>query len=507
MSKARILAVDDQRYFRELLEGLLREEGYEVETVSSAEEALHVLERDTFDVVVTDLVMPGVDGAELVSRIKERLPEQEIVMVTGVVDVKTAVEAMKRGATDYILKPFDRNTLADSLEKILRGRRLKEEHARLLDENLEYMSVLDLYERVTGLYANLSVESLGERLIEGLSLITNAQGGVLWLAETLESKQLILKGVRGIIRIEEEATSLQADDLGPAFESMVDSGHPVLLPRPNQLDGTALFVPLRHGSDLIGLARLTDPVDGGEFGNRRLAACEKFAQHASSALVNALRFHALERRSFRDPNTQAYTHTFFLDATRNEIQKAARFGRAFSLIQVELGSLGGLRRRTSDGEFSGWLVDLVEHIATALRSTDLLAARSDNHYEVLLPETDAVGAAILKQRIRDRVEESDVLSAMAPDLRDELAIAAVTYPTDGTQVETLDEAASARLASDRESPVRKLELRGASFSRVIDRLLEEGTPASAEMSAEATRLLLREVEHRPRERGPLFMSP
>ncbi|MCP4039115.1 MAG: response regulator, partial [bacterium] len=171
MSKARILAVDDQRYFRELLEGLLREEGYEVETVSSAEEALHVLERDTFDVVVTDLVMPGVDGAELVSRIKERLPEQEIVMVTGVVDVKTAVEAMKRGATDYILKPFDRNTLADSLEKILRGRRLKEEHARLLDENLEYMSVLDLYERVTGLYANLSVESLGERLIEGLSLI------------------------------------------------------------------------------------------------------------------------------------------------------------------------------------------------------------------------------------------------------------------------------------------------------------------------------------------------
>ncbi|MBW1885269.1 MAG: response regulator, partial [Deltaproteobacteria bacterium] len=142
MSKARILAVDDQRYFRELIEGLLQEEGYEVETVSTAVEALHLLDREVFDIVITDLVMPGVDGTELVGRIKERLPEQDIVMVTGVVDVKTAVEAMKQGATDYILKPFDRNTLADSLSKILQRRRLRDEHARLMTENLEYMGVL-----------------------------------------------------------------------------------------------------------------------------------------------------------------------------------------------------------------------------------------------------------------------------------------------------------------------------------------------------------------------------
>ncbi len=108
MSKARILAVDDQRYFRELIEGLLDDEGYSVQTCGSAEEALHVLEREDFDVVVTDLVMPGIDGAELVRRIKERRPDQDVVMVTGVVDVKTAVDTMKLGATDYILKPFDR---------------------------------------------------------------------------------------------------------------------------------------------------------------------------------------------------------------------------------------------------------------------------------------------------------------------------------------------------------------------------------------------------------------
>ena len=183
MSKARILAVDDQRYFRELIERLLEGEGYAVRTCASGEEALRILEREYFDIVVTDLVMPAVDGAALIRRVKERLPDQDVVMVTGVVDVKTAVEAMKIGATDYILKPFDRGTLTDSLNKILATRRIKDEHARLMEENLEFMGLLSLVERASGLHSTLSVAPLAERLIEGLCLETRSQSGVLWAAE------------------------------------------------------------------------------------------------------------------------------------------------------------------------------------------------------------------------------------------------------------------------------------------------------------------------------------
>ena len=124
MPKGRVLAVDDQRYFRELIEGLLREEGYEVRTASSGEEALHVLGHGDFDVVITDLVMPVMSGTDLVQRIKEHNPDQDVVVVTGVVDVKSAVDAMKIGANDYLLKPFDRQTLAASLDTILARRRL-----------------------------------------------------------------------------------------------------------------------------------------------------------------------------------------------------------------------------------------------------------------------------------------------------------------------------------------------------------------------------------------------
>jgi FixJ family two-component response regulator/GGDEF domain-containing protein len=507
MSKARILAVDDQRYFRELIEGLLQEEGYEVETVSTAVEALHLLDREVFDIVITDLVMPGVDGTELVGRIKERLPEQDIVMVTGVVDVKTAVEAMKQGATDYILKPFDRNTLADSLSKILQRRRLRDEHARLMTENLEYMGVLSLYERASALYSTLAVEPLAERLIEGLCLETHAQGGVVWIADDLESSRLTLKGVRGIIRVEEEAQELAANDLGGDLDALLEPGSPVLLPRPIDQESSALFVPLRFDGALIGLARLTDPLDGGEFSDRDRMAAEKFSSHGVTALVNALRYRALERRSFRDPTTLAYTQDFYQDAVRNEVQKAARFGHSFSMIHIDLGPLAALRRRASDGDFSRWILDLVEHLRSALRSADLLASRDESHYDVLLPETDAVGAAVLKQRIRGLIEQSEILSSVAPDLCGALALAAVTYPTDGTQLENLSRLIEARLERDQTSPLRTLSIGERKFSGAIDRLLEEGASERAELSVEATQLLLSEVERRPRDRGLLFLSP
>jgi GGDEF domain-containing protein len=159
-------------------------------------------------------------------------------------------------------------------------------------------------------------------------------------------------------------------------------------------------VPLRRGSTTLGLLRLTDRLDGGEFGDPQRAAAEKFAGFAGQALDNAQRFRTLERRSFRDPVTKAYTRAYFDDVTNNELRKAARFGRTFSLLRIELAGLGDYRSRASEAEFSSFAEAACACVARALRATDLLAAESDTRFCVLLPETDALGAAVLKRRIR-----------------------------------------------------------------------------------------------------------
>ena len=107
MPKGRILAVDDQRYFRELIEGLLREEGYEVQTASSGEEALRILDHGVFDAVVTDLSMVGMGGLELCERISANRPDVPVIILTGHGTIDLAVTAIKEGAEQFLTKPVE----------------------------------------------------------------------------------------------------------------------------------------------------------------------------------------------------------------------------------------------------------------------------------------------------------------------------------------------------------------------------------------------------------------
>lgn len=517
MPRARILAVDDQLYFRVFLEDLLVQEGYEVRTAAGGEEALHLFEREDFDVVLTDLVMPGVDGGQLVQRIKDLRPEQDVVVITSVGDVKTAVDAMKLGATDYLLKPIDRTVLARALEGLLQRRRLREEHARLMAENLEFMGAFSLYERGLGLLSTLSVETLADRIVEGFCLETHAHGGVLWLARETDPRKLRLTAVRGLVRLEDEPEELALEALPPEVALLADplrlSFFAPALEEPKEEEpgtpppGATLFVPLRRGSATLGLLRLTDRLDGGEFGDPQRAVAEKFASFAAQALDNAQRFRTLERRSFRDPVTKAYTRAYFDDVTNNELRKAARFGRTFSLLRVELEGLGDYRARASEAEFSAFAEAACACVARALRATDLLAAESETRFCVLLPETDALGAAVLKRRIRSALERSDAVRALDAAVRPELLLGAATFPTDGTQPEALWDVLEARVDEDRRSLLRSLELEATPFRGLVDALLAEGVTGRPEFGEQMTRFLLDEVSRRPDQRGLLFVAP
>ena len=499
MAKARILAVDDQRYFRVYLEDLLVQQGFEVHTASSGEEALHLMERELYDVVVSDLVMPGLAGVELVERVKGRFPELDVVVVTSVGDVRTAVEAMRSGASDYLLKPLDATLLARSLEAILQRKRLRHEHASLMAENLEYLGVLSIYERTMALFSTLAVEPLADRIVEGLCLEARAQGGIAWLARPDDSARLRLAAARGLVRVEREPEELSLEALPP------DLG-PLLRPDATPFAaGAALVVPLRHEGRLLGVVRLTDKLSGASFDDRDCAVAERFAVPAGIAASNALRFRALEHRSFRDPVTKAYTWAFFEDVVRNEIRKAGRFGRSFSLLKVELAGVAVLRRELPDTEFAAWLERLAFQVGRVLRTTDLLAAETDSRFAVLLPETDALGAAVLKRRIGEVLERGELLRGERPVPR--LHLAAASYPVDGTQLEELTRVLGARLAEDRDSLVHSLGLEHKPFPILLDSLAGRGEPLGSDAIEQVLRFVLTEVERRAAERGILCVAP
>jgi two-component system NtrC family response regulator/two-component system response regulator HydG len=134
--KARIVVIDDEVNAAAALETLLREDGYEVERAHDARAGLSLLERTEADIVLTDLRMPGMDGLQLLGRVKEIRPETMVILMTAYGTVKTAVKAMKLGAEDYLSKPIDVEELEVILEKALDKKRLLEE-TRVLRERVQ----------------------------------------------------------------------------------------------------------------------------------------------------------------------------------------------------------------------------------------------------------------------------------------------------------------------------------------------------------------------------------
>jgi len=129
--QAHILAVDDEHLIRWSLEQSLTEQGYVVQTAASAEDALKLIREETPDLMLVDIQLPGMSGLELLERAKEVDEEIVVLMISALTDLKTAVEAMKRGAFDYIKKPFDLDELAINIRKALENRDLKREVAQL----------------------------------------------------------------------------------------------------------------------------------------------------------------------------------------------------------------------------------------------------------------------------------------------------------------------------------------------------------------------------------------
>lgn len=105
--RTEILVVDDEKDMCDALSDALMSEGYKVETSLSGEDALEKLNKGAFNIVIADIKMPGIDGLELLRRVKKTSPEIDVILITGYESMETAISAVKHGASDYITKPFD----------------------------------------------------------------------------------------------------------------------------------------------------------------------------------------------------------------------------------------------------------------------------------------------------------------------------------------------------------------------------------------------------------------
>jgi two-component system response regulator PilR (NtrC family) len=117
--KNRLLVVDDEESLRTVLCSELVSEGFKVQNAGDGDEAIAILDKEEFDLVLLDIKMPRVNGFDVLKHVKEKHPETKVVMLTGFADLKNAIESKKLGAEDFVSKPYDLVDLLTTIERVL----------------------------------------------------------------------------------------------------------------------------------------------------------------------------------------------------------------------------------------------------------------------------------------------------------------------------------------------------------------------------------------------------
>jgi DNA-binding NtrC family response regulator len=131
MEKMKMMLVDDEERFLSTTQKLLTKKGYDVVTAGSGAEALEILKNKSIHVVILDVKMPGMDGIETLKKIKMNFPITEVIMLTGHATVESAVDGLKSGATDYLMKPTSIDELIEKAEEAFNKWKLLEEKIRM----------------------------------------------------------------------------------------------------------------------------------------------------------------------------------------------------------------------------------------------------------------------------------------------------------------------------------------------------------------------------------------
>jgi DNA-binding NtrC family response regulator len=183
-----VLVVDDKDSMRTMLSQTLHEEGYQVDVVDGGKKALDLARLKSYDIVLTDLKMPSMDGLEVLSSLKEIDSDMAVIIMTAYGTVESAVEAMKKGAFDFITKPFDPDHLSVLIERALENRRLIAENSLLREElaqNLGFSEIIGQNEKMKEV----------SRLIQK---VAGSDTSVLLLGESGTGKELFARAIHNL---------------------------------------------------------------------------------------------------------------------------------------------------------------------------------------------------------------------------------------------------------------------------------------------------------------------
>lgn len=291
----RVLVVDDEKVIREILSDFLSMEGYVVRTVEDGLAALEELEQRSYNLVITDLKMPRMGGLELLEEVNRRAWNMLCVIMTGFGTVETAIEAMKKGAYDYILKPFKVEEVIHIVQRGLEKQRLQE-------ENIQLKEALSIYTMSEALTKTLSLDNILDIIVSTTLRESRADVATLMLVES--------DGGQFEVCTRQSTEGFASDDGSEALNLVEILEHyredrPVLYhgnranrfflrESPARKVESFISMPLKIRLEIIGMLNVYSYTRGNKFSEGQRKMLSILADRASSAIDNARLYQNLQ---------------------------------------------------------------------------------------------------------------------------------------------------------------------------------------------------------------------
>jgi diguanylate cyclase (GGDEF)-like protein len=401
---AAVLLVDDERFARTVYSDYLRVAGYDVQVAESADAALAALRARRFDLLITDIILPGADGLELLGEAKRLDPNLEVIVITALDRVDPAVRAMKSGASDYLVKPVTPEALQISVQRCLSAR-------ALLAENMALRAHLRLFETCQRITASLDHDRAVELALGAASAELGAAGAVFLEGEG---------GAPGAIAGRSGLDPAAAEALAAAVREAPTSPAARAL---SLRDGTrALVLPVADGASRLGVlaaAGLDAPAD-----DARLRSAEFVCSHLALALRTLGHLRQVEHLAYLDDLTHLY-NTRFLDLV---LERELRGGRPFTVLFLDLDRFKGVNDQHGHLVGSRLLVEVGRVLKGCVRDDDVVARYGGDEYVAVLIGIDSGGALKVAERIRRSIEDHVFLSREDVRLRLTASIGLASCP-------------------------------------------------------------------------------
>ena len=313
--KARILVVDDEEQVVQIFRDLLTQQGYQVESSDDGDDAIRKVTTGSFDLVLTDINLPGVDGLEVVRAAKAADKDTVVILITGYASTTTAIDALRQGAYDYITKPFDLWETAKAIERGLTYRTLTlgnrqlidqlevanaelQHHEEILKRKIERAThrLAALYEAGKAMSQSLSLQSTCEVAVAQAARITGARACLLFLHDSASDDY----AAEAAFGVPPERFKALRFGMGLGYHGqVVQNAQPVLVSDLRESVGVeevlaalraenALIAPLVSNDSVIGTLTALDHDGGAEFTSEDQDVLMMLASQATIAVTNAI---------------------------------------------------------------------------------------------------------------------------------------------------------------------------------------------------------------------------